>query len=81
MIIVTCKCGAYKSWVSGMPLYPCQVCDDCGTPLAFPGEIRLEPIPHDWRVKYDEDTGEPKYEMCARCWEIRPYETKNENIG
>lgn len=67
-----CKCGKCEAWVSGMPLHACDVCDECGTPLAYPGMVHPEPIPHDWKVKYNENTGKPAHERCSRCMAKRP---------
>ena len=72
MLTAYCKCGKMQAWTSGMVLHACDVCDECGSPLAYPGMLHQEPIPHDWKIRYSEDTGKPLYEMCSRCYTRKP---------
>jgi hypothetical protein len=73
-----CKCGNLQAFGSDSPS-PCVSCHKCGT-----NAFKQEPEPHVFRIKYNEDTGEPKYERCIKCSERRPIQTpaiQNDNQG
>ena len=61
-----CKCGNFQAFGS-MPPEPCSFCKKCGT-----NAFQQEPEPHDFRIRYSEETGEPVYSMCINCHERRP---------
>lgn len=61
-----CKCGDKTSYGSIGPA-PCEGCEKCGTNLAFHPEYLGKPVPHEWRKKFNEDTGEP-YMICKNCF-------------
>ncbi len=62
-----CKCSKSIAFGSTGPV-DCDGCSACGTqlmPVGYRGEYPVSE-PHDWKTKYDEDTGKP-YRRCARC--------------
>jgi hypothetical protein len=68
----SCKCGNYKFYGSGMNPEPCQGCEKCGTQAGtFDGEYRLME-PHDWKPKFNVDTGLPDRPRCIRCYARGP---------
>lgn len=66
-----CKCGEATAFGSTPPI-DCQGCAKCNTTYAQSPDGHLEPKPHEWIKKYNQNTGEP-YEVCERCL------TKNKN--
>lgn len=65
-----CKCGESTAW-SSMGMQPCDVCEKCGSTYAESPLTHMDPIPHDWKLRYDVITGEPSHEVCIRCMRIR----------
>ena len=64
-----CECGKREFWGSGMNPQPCEVCDECGTTMIKKLDgTYVDSMPHDYRQKYDVDTGKPKYRICNRCY-------------
>ncbi len=49
----------------------CSRCDKCGSDFAQGPSEHVEPEPHEYVTKYDQNTGKP-YEMCRRCMERKP---------
>lgn len=69
MLYYKCKCGKCEFWGSGMSPYACQVCDECGTTMLknLDGTY-VEPKPHEYVAKYNQNTGKP-YKICKWCLE------------
>ncbi len=73
----SCKCGERTSWGSMGPP-DCKGCEKCGTRLEWIrpdgspaiAHFRL-PVPHEWRDKFDENTGKP-IRVCAWCGKREP---------
>jgi hypothetical protein len=62
-----CKCGNAAAW-SSMGISACTTCSKCGSDLAQSPEGHAEtPVPHEYVVKYDHNTGAP-YDVCRWCW-------------
>lgn len=61
-----CKCGKSKGFGSDWPR-DCEVCEDCGSTFASHPDHHPEPIPHDPKKMYNQNTGEPEY-YCRRCF-------------
>jgi hypothetical protein len=61
-----CKCGDAVAW-SSMGTYPCEGCEKCNTTLEQHPDHHRTPEPHDWQLKYDENTGKPSYYRCTVC--------------
>jgi hypothetical protein len=56
----------------------CIVCPVCKSTLATGPESHQEPHPHEFKTKYNENTGEP-YEICWNCLRTKKeLEEKNE---
>lgn len=73
MIYHRCKCGKSEAWESGMPPQPCDVCEACGSTLAWSALSHQEPIPHEWVEEWDIHRGEPrKIRRCQRCHRQEP---------
>lgn len=65
-----CKCGKAERWDTGEIVHPCQGCSICQTTFAqYPDDHKLLE-PHDWKPRYDSDTGEPTRRICKRCGKI-----------
>lgn len=71
-----CKCGEVTSWTSmGVPA--CVRCPKCGSDLAPGPNSHRDPAPHDFVVKYDQNTGAP-YDICKNCLRRRAELEKGE---
>lgn len=68
MIYFKCKCGKMEFFGSGMMPNDCDGCTECGTTLATSPEGHKEIAPHEWIIKYDENTGKP-YRRCKKCYQ------------
>jgi hypothetical protein len=44
----------------------CTVCHKCGSTLAEGPNSHYDPVPHEFKTKYDQNTGKP-YEICINC--------------
>lgn len=69
-----CKCGAHETWTTDS-IPRCTFCDKCNTTLATsPNGHKDTPEPHQWRKRFDSNTGERKNDYCAVCHKQRPAE-------
>lgn len=66
-----CKCGK-KEAIGSMSPSPCQGCEICNTTLASNPSFHNEPIPHKWKLRYNQETGEPEHYICIVCSETKP---------
>lgn len=70
MRYLRCECGKAERWDSGEAVAPCSGCRKCGTTFATSKEGHKPLEPHDWKPRYDADTGEPTQRMCKSCYRI-----------
>ena len=68
-----CKCGKLQAFGSDAPP-ECMECSICGT-----NAFKNKPENHDFKIRYSEDTGKPKYSMCMVCHERKPILNSDEN--
>lgn len=74
MIYRKCECGAAERWDTGEIVHPCQGCAKCGTTFASNPRDHKPLAPHDWKPRFNADTGEPDRQMCRRCMAIERVE-------
>jgi hypothetical protein len=67
-----CKCGNLQAFGSDSPS-ECVSCHKCGT-----NAYKKQPWEHEWKLKYDENTGKPKYYRCNKCSERKPIDEPKE---
>ena len=77
MKYLRCRCGQMESY-SSMGSPPCRACPSCGTTLAEHPDEHKPPIPHNFEMKFDEDTGEP-YWICSRCGETADSDPRDQD--
>ncbi len=77
MIYVRCKCGECQGWTTD-GFQDCQGCTKCETTFASNPEHHKPLQPHDWKTKYNENTGKP-YKTCKVCHEIDEESYKKSN--
>lgn len=70
MRYLRCECGKAEYWDGGMLPQSCQGCEECNT--TFGGSpLEHKPLePHDWKPRYNQNTGVPDRRMCKRCMKI-----------
>ena len=61
-----CKCGDKIRWSSMGEGHDCEGCDICNTTFASRPEGHKELKPHEWEIKYNQNTGKP-YKRCKNC--------------
>lgn len=64
MRYLVCKCGKYEFWSSGVSPCKCQGCKECNTNICDHGPLEE----HDWKIKYNSNTGVPDRRMCSKCF-------------
>lgn len=70
MIYRRCQCGKAERWDTGEIVHPCQGCATCGTTYAASSQEHQPLAEHDWRPRYNAETGKADRRMCARCYKI-----------
>lgn len=70
MIYRKCKCGSAERWDSGETVHPCQGCKKCQTTFASSPDNHKALETHDWKPRYNSETGELDKRMCGRCYAI-----------
>lgn len=68
MIGYRCKCGSVIV-SSSMGVRDCEGCDKCNTTLAFHPDYHKPREPHEWKDRYNQNTGKP-YKVCNKCGEV-----------
>jgi hypothetical protein len=61
-----CRCGNMEAW--GSKPAACEICPDCGSTLAVPGEQYLPGIPHGFRARWMQTwEGRQCLSICTHC--------------
>ena len=63
-----CKCGESTAFGSMWP-QDCEGCNQCNTTYAQHPDHHKIREPHEWKIRYNENTGKP-YQMCNKCSHI-----------
>lgn len=73
MITYRCKCGE-SIWYSSMGFADCEVCEKCGSTPATHPDGHADPEPHDFVLRYNEETGKASHYICTKCYKKKTLE-------